>query len=580
MPDHDTLTAVLRDWAVVHADREAVIFSPDPMDATADRSVTYGELDRMARQVAALLQLHADPGDRIMLLNEPGLDFALAFLGCFYAGMVAVPAPPPDGHRSQQTRLTAIARDASVAAVLTEQAGLDAVQRWVTDSGMDEIACLAVDGPRPPAERWTEPTATRAESLVFLQYTSGSTDDPKGVMVDHHNLLEHTELFRRLTGATPDTRFGGWLPTFHDFGLIGLLLFPLSLGATTVLMPPLAFAMRPYSWLHLLQRHRINFTGAPNFAFELCVRSVTEQQAAGLDLSSVTQMLNGSEPIRAATQQAFTARFAPYGLDPAAMLPAYGLAEATLAVTCADPRLGTVTTHVDPAELATGALVPTTETPPDRSQPLVSSGLVRDEVVVADPVTGELLPEGRIGEIWVRGPQVTRGYWNRPDATAAVFGAGKRGYLRTGDLGVIHDGQFYVTGRIKEVLVVRGRNLYPQDLEATARNAHPALARGAGAVFTVPTPNEQIVIVQECRAHALEDMTPALLAAEVRRAIQRDFGVPVGGVVLVRTSQVRRTTSGKIQRVLTRELFTRGALRTVYEDLSPAVRTRYRSDTP
>ncbi|MEV4176361.1 fatty acyl-AMP ligase [Nonomuraea sp. NPDC049709] len=582
MPDHDTLTALLRDWAVVHGDQEAVVFASDPMDATADQCVTYAELDRTARRVAALLQLHANPGDRILLLSEPGLGFVFAFLGCVYAGMIAVPAPPPGGHRSHQARLAGIARDAGVKVALAEREGLDAVQEWAHDARLETMACLAVDGALPPAGQWADPGTINAATLVFLQYTSGSTGDPKGVMVDHGNIREHTELFRRLTGASSRTRFGGWLPTFHDFGLIGLLLFPLCLGATTVLMSPLAFVKRPYAWLRLLDRHRVNFTGGPNFAFDLCVRGVTEAQVSGLDLSSVTHVLNGSEPIRAATQHAFIERFRSHGLDPAAMLPAYGLAEATLAVTCTDPGRGMVTADVDAIQLALGRFVPARPVvgAEEHTRLLISSGLARDEVVVVDPVKGEILPDGRIGEIWVRGPQVARGYWNRPDATRAVFGAtsdrGRGGYLRTGDLGTIHEGQFYVTGRIKELLIVHGQNLYPQDLEATVRAAHPALARGVGAVFTVPTPDEEIVIVQECRAHVLVDMTPSGLTAEIRGAIRRDFGVAVGGVVLVRPSQVRRTTSGKIQRGLTRDLFTKDQLTALHEDLTPAVRACYR----
>ncbi|MEO3891253.1 fatty acyl-AMP ligase [Nonomuraea sp. B5E05] len=581
MPDHDTLTALLRDWAVVRGDQEAVVFATDPTDAAGDQCLTYAELDRTARRVAALLHLHAEPGDRVLLLNEPGLGFVAAFFGCVYAGMIAVPAPPPGGHRSHQARLAGIARDAGVKVALAERAGLDAVQEWAGDAGLETMTCLAVDGALPPAEQWADPGTTDAESLVFLQYTSGSTGDPKGVMVDHGNVRANTELFCRLTGATPRTRFGGWLPTFHDFGLIGLLLTPLCLGATTVLMSPLAFVKRPYAWLRLLDRHRVNLTAAPNFAFDLCARVVTETQAAGIDLSSVTQVLNGSEPIRAATQQAFVERFRPHGLDPMAMLPAYGLAEATLAVSCSDPRHGPVTTCVDAFQLALGHFVPASPAgTEEHTRHLVSSGLARDEVVIVDPANGEILPDGQIGEIWVRGPQVARGYWNRPDTTRAVFGAtsdrGGGDYLRTGDLGTTHDGQFYVTGRIKEVLIVHGQNLYPQDLEATVRAAHPALARGVGAVFTVPTPDEEIVIVQECRAHALEEMTPSGLAAQIRSVIRRDFGVAVGGVVLVRPSQVRRTTSGKIQRGLTRDLFAKDELRALHEDLTPAVRARYR----
>ncbi|MBP2702777.1 fatty acyl-AMP ligase [Microbispora sp. RL4-1S] len=581
MPEHHSFTALVRDRAAAHGDRVALVFSADPLGHSADETLTYAELDVAARRVAALLQGHGRAGDRVLLLNEPGTGFAAAFLGCLYAGMIAVPAPAPDGYRRQQERLAAIARDAGVTITLSETPGIGAVRTWAEESSLTGIACLTVDGPDlPEADAWI-PYEPDRDTLAFLQYTSGSTGDPKGVMVDHENILANTEVFRRITGTGGDLRFGGWLPMYHDFGLIGLLLIPLCLGTTTVLMSPLAFVKRPHAWLRLLDRHRVNVSPAPNFAFDLCAQRIADDQVEGLDLSAVTHLLNGSEPIRVATLRSFAKRFAPYGLAPEALLPGYGMAEATLAVSCSVAGRGAVSTTVDAGRLALGALVPAPPGDGPGTFELPSSGPREEGVVIVDPASRAVLPDGSVGEIWIRGPQIARGYWGREDLTAATFGVrtagGDGGYLRTGDLGVVHDGQLYVTGRIKELLIVRGRNLYPQDLEATVRTAHPVLARGVGAVFTVPAPDEEIVVVQECRARDLAEVGPAGLVQEIRQVLGREYGVAVGGVVLVRPAEVQRTTSGKIQRALTRDLFTGDGLTVLHEDLAPAVRQRYRA---
>lgn len=576
MPEHDSFTALMRERASSHGDRVALVFCHDPADGSGDEPLTYAELDLAARRVAVLLRVHAEPGDRVLLLHEPGTGFAKGFLGALYAGMIAVPSPPPDGYRRQRERLAAIARDAGVTVVLTDVRAFGSIKEWAAEAGLDGLTCLAVDEEPPSADGW-RPPADDARAPAFLQYTSGSTGDPKGVVVDHGNLLANVEVFNRVTGSGPDTRFGGWLPMYHDFGLIGQLLIPLANGTTTVLMSPIAFLKRPHAWLRMIDRHGINLSPAPNFAYELCVQRITDAQAAGLDLSGWTQALNGSEPIRAATLRAFAERFAPYGLRPDALLPGYGLAEATLAVSCTTRGGAAVVTPVDAERLARGEFTPSAGGEV-RNAP--GSGRAEPGVAVVDPRSRAVLPEGRVGEIWVRGPHVARGYWRRPEVNAEVFDVetadGEGGYLRTGDLGVIHEGELYVTGRIKELLIVRGRNLYPQDLEEEVRVTHPALTRGVGAVFTVPAPDEEVVVVHECRVRDLGEVSPSGLAERIRVTLGREFGVSVGGVVLVRPSEVRRTTSGKIQRGLTRDLFTAGELAVVHEELTPAVRRRYR----
>ncbi|MFC5186344.1 fatty acyl-AMP ligase [Actinomadura harenae] len=573
MFEHDDLIALIR-ARVEAGGTDVALIAHNPADPSTDTTLDYAALDREARRMAVFLGGRARPGDRVLLVHETALGFARAFLGCLYAGMIAVPAPQPDGFRRQRERLASIARDARVAVALCDPSGLDMLQEWAEEAGLGDLACLAPDD-LPAPEDWTRPE-TGPRTIAFLQYTSGSTGGPKGVMVDHGNILANAELFGAMTGASRTMRFGGWLPMYHDFGLIGMLLIPLAHGASTVLMPPIAFVKRPHSWLHMIDRYRVNLSPAPDFAYDLCVRRIKDDQIEGLDLSRWLYAVNGSEPIKAATLRAFGERFAAHGLPPTAMLPGYGMAEATLVISGTRWTTGPVVTTVDAELLEKGEFVPA----PD-GRPLASSGVLEPGTIVVDPDTRRRLEDGAIGEIWIKGGHVARGYWGQEEATRRVFGwetaGGDGGYLRSEDLGTIWDGQVYVTGRIKELLIVRGRNLYPQDLEAEVRAVHPALSRGVGAVFAVPAPDEEVVVVQECRASDLGELPAEELTQLIRHAMAREFGVSLGGVVLVRPSEVQRTTSGKIQRTLTRDLFRAGELDVVHEDLSPAVRRRYRT---
>ncbi|MEU9918210.1 fatty acyl-AMP ligase [Streptomyces sp. NPDC051001] len=579
MHEHRTFVELMRARADEHGDRTALIFSADPLCAEADETLTYGELERAARRVAALLQERFAVGDRLLVLHPSGPGFARSLLGCMYAGMVPVPAPPPDGsQRKRADRLAAIARDAGAVGALAEGTDLEALASWAKEQELRGMTVLAPDpaDELPAASRWRPPPAD-PHALAFLQYTSGSTAAPKGVMVDHANLLANAEILAAISGMSADRPVGGWLPLYHDFGLIGLLLTPLVLGGRSVLMPPVAFLKRPHTWLTLIDRHGIDFSPAPNFAYDLCVQRITDEELAGLDLSRWRCAVNGAEPVQAATVEAFTRRFAAAGLRPEAMLPGYGMAETTLVV-CGDrPARRAVITEVDAAAFERGELLaPATGAAVHR---VVSSGPAEYlDVRIIDADAGRVLPDGRVGEIWVRGPNVARGYWGRPEETRRVFDAvtpdGERGFLRTGDLGILHEGELYVTGRSKELIIVRGRNLYPQDLEAATRQAHPALEGGVGAAFSVPVPEEEVVVVREYRARRVEPDEPARAVASVRDRLTREVGVPAHNVVLVPPGTVSRTTSGKIQRRLLRRRFLGGELDILYAELSPAVRAR------
>ncbi|MPY58063.1 fatty acyl-AMP ligase [Streptomyces spongiae] len=605
MHERKTFVELMCARADEHGDRTALIFSVDPLRAEADETMTYGELDQAARRVAALLQERFAVGDRLLVLHPSGPGFARSLLGCMYAGMVPVPAPPPDGRqRRQADRLAAIARDAGAAGALADGTDLEALASWAKEQDLRDVTVLAphfaggsggdsgqesgqesgadsaVDE-LPEASRWRPPPAD-PHALALLQYTSGSTADPKGVMVDHANLLANAEILAAISGMSADGPVGGWLPLYHDFGLIGLLLTPLVLGGRSVLMPPVAFLKRPHTWLTLIDRHGIDFSPAPNFAYDLCVQRITDEELARLDLSRWRCAVNGAEPVQAATVEAFTRRFTAAGLRPEAMLPGYGMAETTLVVSGDRPARRAVITEVDAAAFERGELLPPAAGAPVHR--IVSSGPAEHldvriiGVHAVDADAGRTLPDGRVGEIWVRGPNVARGYWGRPAETRRVFDAvtpdGESGFLRTGDLGILHEGELYVTGRTKELIIVRGRNLYPQDLEAATREAHPALERGVGAAFSVPVPEEEVVIVRECPARQVAPDELARVAASVRDRLTRDVGVPAQNVVLVPPGTVARTTSGKIQRRLLRRRFLGGELPILHAELSPAVRAR------
>ncbi|HVX42543.1 MAG TPA: fatty acyl-AMP ligase [Mycobacteriales bacterium] len=577
-----SLTEVLREHARTQGSRPALTFSSDAFDATADVSLTYAELDARAARIAALLGQRFALGDRILLLHAAGLEFAQSFLGCLYAGMIAVPSPLPDGYKRQQDRLAGIAHDSGAVAVLTDTAHLPAVTEWARDAGLDGLAVIDVTTATLPAESEFSESVTTRDTIAFLQYTSGSTSSPKGVCVDHGNLLANVQVFAEVTGIGPDTVFGGWLPTYHDFGLIGQLIVPLTLGLRSVLMAPMEFLKRPHSWLHLIDRAGINVSPAPNFGYDLCVRRITEKQCEGLDLSRWTHALNGSEPINARTVTEFATTFAAYGLPRESVLPGYGMAEATLAVSCSDPNGGPFIQAVNADRFEHHALEPADE---PGARAVVSSGRVSDrlDLRIVNPHTRQALRPGQIGEIWLRGSSIARGYWQDEEMTAKTFGArtaeGEGGFLRTGDLGAYLGGELFVTGRIKELLIVHGRNLYPQDLEAEARAAHPALSRGVSAVFTVEVPQEEIVAICECRAAGLDETQVAEVQKAITHAIRRGFGVGDCSVVLVRPGSVPRTTSGKIQRRLARELFLSGAFAGGHAALIPSVQRAVDSAT-
>ncbi|HYH46802.1 MAG TPA: fatty acyl-AMP ligase, partial [Thermoanaerobaculia bacterium] len=488
-----------------------------------EEALSFAALDERARAVAAALQGVAAPGERALLLFPAGLDFVAAFFGCLYAGVVAVPAYPPGGRRPQP-RLRAIARDAEVKVVVTTAALAERraeVAALVPEVGA--AAWVAVDAlPVDLAELWTE-TSPGPDALAFLQYTSGSTSDPKGVRVTHGNLLHNEELIRQAFGQSAESVIVGWLPLYHDMGLIGNVLQPLYVGARCVLMSPLAFLQQPARWLRAVSRYRATTSGGPNFAYDLCVRKVQPGLVEELDLSSWRLAFNGAEPVRAATLARFAETFGPCGFRREAFYPCYGLAEATLFVSGGEPGRGARAAEFGAEALAGHRAAAPRQGEAARELVGCGAGWGGQRIVIADPESGAVCgPEG-VGEIWLAGPRVAAGYWNRSEETERAFGArlvgGEGPFLRTGDFGFVGaGGELFVTGRLKDLLILRGRNVYPQDLELTAEDSHPGLRPGSSAAFAVEVEGEErAVLVCELDRRAEEWGSGA--GDAVRRAV-------------------------------------------------------------
>ncbi|HVT15951.1 MAG TPA: non-ribosomal peptide synthase/polyketide synthase [Thermoanaerobaculia bacterium] len=589
-----TLAGLLKARAAEWPDREAYLFlapgkaaesveSAESEEVPAER-LTWGELDGRARAIAAALAEAVPPGERALLLFPPGLDFVAAFFGCLYSGAVAVPVYPP--RRDDRCEaLRAIARDAAPRLVLTT-AALASGGPGALAGRLPELAAarlLASDAlPLGSAAELPEPDPG---AVALLQYTSGSTSSPKGVVVTHANLIHNERMIRAAFGVDRESTVVGWLPLYHDMGLIGNLLQPLHAGARCVLMAPLAFLQRPRRWLEAIHRFRATVSGGPNFAYELCARKIPPAARQGLDLSSWRVAFNGAEPVRAHTLERFAEAFAPAGFRREAFYPCYGLAEATLFAAGGDRRRAPRVEEVDAAALARGEAIAATPQAAVRRVVGCGHAFLGQRLAIADPQTGAELPPGRVGEIWIAGQSVARGYWRDPAATQRVFAArlasGEGPFLRTGDLGFVRRGatdELFVTGRLKDLIILRGRNHYPQDLELAAERGHPALRPGCGAAFAVePGPgesDERLVLVLEVEHRRAREMKGrdglSEVADAVRGAVAEEHEVQPFEVVLVQAGTVPKTSSGKIRRLACRARYLEGELAVLARSLRAA----------
>jgi amino acid adenylation domain-containing protein len=565
-----TIAALLALRAEQSPERIAYTFLEDGEER--ERNLTYAELDADARAIASFLRAKYSRGSRVLLMYPPGPAYIAAFFGCLYAGVIAVPTYPQSAAKLARpdTRLRAIALDCRPAAALTSADLLKQLQPVLAvDAPLGRIAWHTTDSMEGSAAPLLPPHRADERSIAFLQYTSGSTAAPKGVMVTHRNALHNQEVIKRACGHSDASTFVGWLPFYHDMGLIGNILQPLYLGSRSILMSPLAFLQKPNRWLRAISRYRGVTSGGPNFAYELCVRKITDHEREGLDLTSWTIAFNGAEPIRAETMHKFAEAFGPCGFRQEAFYPCYGLAEATLMVTASRPLAGPVVRHVDSQQLAAGTA--TALHADAGGKPVVSSGrlLPGQEVAIVDRESGRRCGDGAVGEILVAGPSVARGYWRRATETVETFQARVEGqprtrYLRTGDLGFVQNGDLFVTGRLKDMVIVRGRNYYPQDIELSVEQAHPSLRPGGGAAFAVEEGDgERLVVVHEVD----RSRTPEILdeiAEAIRRAVAHQHDIEPRVVVLIDPGQLPKTSSGKVRRHACRDAFCAGQLEAVH----------------
>ena len=603
-----TLVETLCFRAEHQSDRPAYSFLQD--GECREVRLSYGQLDRQARAIGAWLQDASLPGQPALLLYPPGLDFIAAFFGCLYGGMIAVPTYPPHPVRAGRTlpRLQAILETARPSAVLTTAELLPGVKALLTgESGRSVPWCLATDRLGMPdaaeagetgevarlAGRWRPPAVT-ADSLALVQYTSGSTGVPHGVMVSHANLQHNSGHICRLFRHTADSRGLIWLPPYHDMGLIGGILQPLYAGFEVTLMSPLHFLQQPIRWLRAVARTRATTSGGPNFAYELCVDKVAPEELDGLDLSSWDVAFTGAEPIRAETLERFAVAFAPFGFRREAIYPCYGLAESTLMASGAATRTSYVVHEVpfDPPR-PNG---PAAGTHARRRVVGCGQPLADQELAIVDPERLIRCAPEQVGEIWIRGASVAQGYWSRPERTRETFEAfladsGEGPFLRTGDLGFLKDGELFVTGRRKDLIIIDGRNHYPHDIEETVERSHPAIRPRCCAAFSVDgDTQEKLFIVTEIERQYRPRRAPAELPAgegrsagsksarvasggeegdlqdivrAIRRAVAEQHDVRVADVRLLKPGTIMKTSSGKIQRFACRTRYLDGTLEEV-----------------
>lgn len=564
----DGLVESVQAQAATEPDRTAILFLEDAHGRT--RSWTYRELDIEVRRVAARLQDRYDRGTRALLMCEPGLEYVSGFLGCLYAGIIAVPAYPPSPLVLERSlaRLRAVAVDATADFAITTSTLMGFTADMEVHAGGRRLDWFQCDGSEPGSEREWRPSNHERDDVAFLQYTSGSTNDPRGVVVTHGNVADHLHMIRDHYSFGPENTAASWLPPYHDMGLIGGILGPLWWGACSVLMAPDLFLRRPVTWLKAISDYRVDFSPAPNFAYDLCVRRIAPGDRQGLDLSRWRLAINGAEPVRAATIDRFVEAFAPAGFRRQAFWPAYGMAETTLLTTSASVDREKGLLRARRGSIEDGRFEEAG--PGEPVQVVVSCGQPPGgtSVLVVDTDTRQPLPENAVGELWVHGSHVAHGYWGRSAESEATFAAqladGSGPYLRTGDLGFRHGDELVVTGRIKDLIIIRGTNHYPQDIERSVEQAHAALRPGCVAAFALDDRDgdERLALVAEVSADGADDLHD--VASCIRRTVVKDHQLESGIIVLIAPRTIPKTSSGKIRRQATRRALVDHHLRVLH----------------
>jgi acyl-CoA synthetase (AMP-forming)/AMP-acid ligase II len=585
LAEFSTLTELLRWRARQQSDKLAYKFLVDGKPDGPE--LTYAELDRLARAIGAWLQQHSARGERSLLLYPQGLEVIAAFCGCLYGGIIAIPVPPPDGGRMKRTlpRLRSIVQDAQASICLTTGRILSLLENGREDfPEFDQMQWLDTEQvDLNLAEAWQDPQASR-DDLAYLQYTSGSTSTPKGVMLTHHNLMFHSGYLNHACGYDADSATVTWMPYFHDYGLVQGMVQPLYNGTPCYVMSPFSFIKQPMRWLGAISHYRATHSQAPNFAYDLCVRRAKPKQLAKLDLSSWQAAGNAAEPINPKVMQSFFETFEPCGFRWNAFAPAYGLAEDTLLVSSKPLLTPPVLCILDASALEKNRIVPVSS-PQEGVRMLPSCGrLVCDtQVVIANPDTLTQCDPDQVGEIWVKDPSVAQGYWQRPEATKETFQAyltdtGEGPFLRTGDLGFLRDGELFITGRIKDLIIIRGTNHYPQDIEWTVQQIHSALRPDYGAAFSIEASGEERLIVLQEVERRTQDVSFEEVITDIRQAIAEEHEIPAYAVVLVKSGTIEKTSSGKIQRRAARTKFLDGELGVIADwSENPKLTSKFRT---
>ena len=600
MPNHFTLVELLQHRCKTRPERIVYTFLAD--GETESGNLSYEELDRQARAIAVQLQHLRAGGSRAILVYPytAGLEFIAAFFGCLYAGVVAVTDNPP---RSSQSLVELQERieSSGATAVLTTQSLLTQIKSQLASqkSGFLENQkpgflekpgfskeCLAPKLKTLPwiptdtipiteAEEWIEPNLD-GDTVAYMQYTSGSTGTPKGVMVTNSNILHNSAVIYRCFGHSQTTSGVMWLPMFHDMGLVGGVIQPIYCDRPTVLMSPVALIQRPWRWLEAISRYRATTSGGPNFAYDLLWRQATPEKLANLDLSCWEVAFSGAEPVRAETLERFAETFAPCGFRRSAFYPCYGLAEATLFVSGGWKDSAPQVKYLDAAALAENRVVEVSPEAGGRAMVSCGKSWLGSEVAIADPETLTPLPENQVGEILIAGPGVAKGYWRQLEETKRTFevylGEGEKWgpFLRSGDLGFLSDGELYITGRIKELMIFWGRNRYPQEIEQTVQKCHPGLRFGCGAAFSIEVEGEEkLVVAFEVERSYLRKLNVEEIVGAIRQAVAEERTVDVWAIALLKTGSIPKTTSGKIRRGECRRQFLAGSLSVVGEWRAP-----------
>ncbi len=545
-----------------------IVFTFLPDGETEELHLSYQELDTQARAISARLQSLTESGQRALLLYQPGLEFISAFFGCLYAGVVAVPLyPPRRNHHSD--RLEAIVTDAQATVALTTTFVQQSITKQIQKKpALENLTWLTTDNlDLNQAKDW-QPLSINKDTLAFLQYTSGSTGKPKGVMISHGNLLHNLAMIHQCFNNQPDTKGVIWLPPYHDMGLIGGVLQPIYGHVPVILMPPAAFLQKPIRWLQTISRYQATASGGPNFAYDMCIKKVKPEQLETLDLSRWRVAFTGAEPIRAETLAKFADTFADCGFRPEAFYPCYGMAESTLFISGGLTTEKPIIHLVEAKALLQNRVVPTIEQD-EKAQAIVSCGRswLGQKIVIVNSESLTQCPEKEVGEIWVSGESIAQGYWGEESQKTfqAYLADSQEGpFLRTGDLGFLDAGELFITGRIKDTIIIRGQNHYPQDIEITVQKSHESLRPDCGAAFSLEIKgSEKLIIVQEVERTYMRKINVKEVTGDISQSVTAKHGLRAYAILLVKVGSIPKTTSGKIQRYACKNAFINGSLQLI-----------------